>query len=53
MNLPREQTVVVEKKLSQVSSPLLRKVWFTSKVGITKPQDDLLSFFFLELALVP
>ena len=38
--------VVVEKDLGQVSSPLLRKVWFTSKVGITKPQDELLSFFF-------
>lgn len=52
MNLPREQRVVVEKELSQGSSPPLGKIRFTSNIVVTKPQEGLLLFFF-KLALVP
>ena len=52
MNLPREQRVVVEKELSQVSSPPLGEIWFTSNIVVTKPQEGLLLFSF-KLALVP
>lgn len=45
MNLPREQRVVVEKELSQVSSPPLGKIRFTSNIVVTKPQEGLLLFF--------